>query len=105
MSDVMKQKAFIKNKRNSQTKLVKRGVRTRMHKLEGVMVTLIGELRTALNQIQQKHEEQTIVTTLLARAQQGQALTDEDQDIVKEYLSLYEVKQTPDQEPAPAASE
>lgn len=102
MSDVLKQKAFVKNKRNAHTKIVKRSTRARMGKLENVFVTLIGELRTALNAIEQKHEEQTIVTTLLARAAQGETWSDEDKTIVAEYISLYEVKQAPDPEPAPA---
>lgn len=102
MRDVVKQKHFVQNKRNARTKIVKRSTRTRMHRLESVFVTLIGELRTALENIATKHEEQTLVTVLLARAQQGQTLTEEDNAVVQDYLSTYEVKQTPDPEPAPA---
>jgi hypothetical protein len=92
MSDVLKQKNFVRNKRNSQTKAVKRSTRARMHKLETVFVTLIGELRSALQQISDKHEEQTLVTVLLARAQQGQELTEDDASVLQDYLKTYEVK-------------
>jgi hypothetical protein len=100
MSDVEKQKAFVKNKRNSRTKVVKRSVRSRMGAIENVTVTLVGELRTMLRAIEEKHQEQTIVTTLLARNLVGDLLSDEDRAIIAEYISLYEVKQTPDPEPA-----
>ena len=103
MTDVKKQRAFVKNKRNSRTKLVKRSVRARMGAIENVTVTLVGELRTMLKAIEDKHQEQTILTTLLAKAQQGQELTAEDHAVVQDYLSTYEVKQTPSPEPAPAA--
>lgn len=99
MNDVQKQRLLMKN-REGRTKIVRRGVRTRLEKLEATFVGFLMEIKGALAYVKEKLEEHDEVQGILAKAFTQGNLTDEEQEILREVAASV---QQPKVEEAPVA--
>lgn len=93
MSDLDKQKAFVKAKRKGATKVVKRGVRRRINAVENVMVTLIGELRATLQKLSDRHDQAEVLLGIMAKNHLAREVKDEELAALQEFLLKHEESQ------------
>jgi hypothetical protein len=95
LTDVQKQRKHVDGLRRVSTKFVRRGVRTSLETLQKTFFQLLYELRGALTFMQNKHAEHEELAFILAKQAVGQEFSNEDMEILTEFVDKHTPKEPP----------